>query len=76
MLLVAAICASGWMMTTDAYWGVAWVQKAHEFLTDSLLALLALHVGGVVVASVRHRENLVLAMLTGRKRAPSPRDVD
>lgn len=76
MLLVATTCISGWMMTTDAYWGVAWVQQAHEMLTDTLLVLMAVHVGGVVVASVRHRENLVLAMLTGRKRAPGPRDVD
>lgn len=36
---------------------------------DLLLALIALHVAGVVWSSVRHAENLVAAMITGNKRA-------
>ncbi|MER8747896.1 cytochrome b/b6 domain-containing protein [Mesorhizobium sp. M1050] len=72
---VAGIALTGWMQTTDAWWGVAWVEDTHKILGNGILVLVGLHVGGVLLASVRHHENLVRAMLTGRKRAPSPQDV-
>jgi cytochrome b len=40
-----------------------------------LLVLVALHVTGVATASWRHRENLVAAMIHGRKRPPRGNDV-
>ena len=43
-------------------------ENAHEALAWSLLAVVVVHVVGVVVGSVLHRENLVAAMITGRKR--------
>ena len=67
---VAGICITGWLYTTDAYWGVAWVGETHEVLTDVLIVLVALHVAGVIFTSIRQRENLVKAMFTGRKPAP------
>ncbi|WP_137932408.1 cytochrome b/b6 domain-containing protein [Mesorhizobium comanense] len=72
---VAGIALTGWMQTTDAWWGVAWVEDLHKILGNGILALVALHVGGVILASLRHGENLVSAMITGRKRAPSPEDL-
>lgn len=60
---------SGWLMTTDAYWGVVWVEELHGLLADLLLVLIAGHLFGVLLSSLMHRENLVLAMFTGRKRA-------
>ena len=59
---------TGYMMTTDAYWGSKWLENLHEAFAYGTLALAGLHVLGVAVSSLLHRENLVKAMWTGRKR--------
>ena len=74
--LTAAAGLSGWLSVTDRFWGVKWMQELHEALGNALYFLVGLHLAGVVFTSWRHRENLVLAMLTGRKPAPRPGDVD
>lgn len=70
LLTVALTGLSGWLYTTDRFWGVEWVERVHALLADLLLILVGAHVAGVLYTSLRHRENLVAAMLHGRKRAP------
>lgn len=65
---ISGIALTGYMQTTDAYWGIAWVENAHKALVYLTLGLVGLHIGGVILASVEHRENLVRAMVTGWKR--------
>jgi cytochrome b len=69
IVMLAVTCLTGYLMTTDAYWGSEAMEEVHGALANATVALIALHVLGVLAASFEHRENLVKAMVTGRKRA-------
>lgn len=42
-------------------------REVHEVFVNVALGLIALHIVGVISASIQHRESLVKAMITGRK---------
>lgn len=66
---VAAVGLTGWMQTWDLFWGAEWLEEVHEALAFGLLAFIGAHVLAAFVESVHYRENLIAAMVHGRKRA-------
>jgi cytochrome b len=69
MAAVLGIGITGWLMTLDAFWGNDTVESLHTLLVDATLVAVAVHVAANVLGSLRHRENLIAAMVTGDKPA-------
>lgn len=43
------------------------VEKIHDLATDAMLVVVFIHLAGVFMSSILHKENLVRAMITGFK---------
>ena len=64
------ISVTGLMLESDAFWGIAWVEEAHELVSNYVMLCVGLHIAGALFESRRSGVNLVKAMVTGRKDIP------
>ncbi|MDX9989153.1 cytochrome b/b6 domain-containing protein [Thiothrix unzii] len=54
------------------YWEIGdedWFEELHEIAANVMLLVVGVHIAGVLVSSVLHKENLVRAMFNGYKQA-------
>ncbi len=65
LLLTLLTTVSGWAAYNEI--AARYAGEWHEGLANTMLMLVVVHIAGVVAGSLLHRENLVAAMLTGRK---------
>ena len=63
LAIMLGLGATGFMLGT----GNEGVKEIHELLSYAMLAVVAVHVLGVVLHTVRHRENITASMVHGRK---------
>ena len=63
--LAVAVTATGWAGFNQL--GGEWLKEAHEAAASAMLAVVGVHIGGVLLGSWLERQNLALAMVTGRK---------
>ncbi|WP_102110111.1 cytochrome b/b6 domain-containing protein [Oceaniglobus roseus] len=67
LLTLAVIAVSGYLMTTDMFWGVEWPETLHEGAVTWAEISVVLHILAVIYESRRTGVNLPRAMVTGYK---------
>jgi cytochrome b len=73
LTLAVLVCLTGWGTYNEV--GALSSDELHELLANAMLALVGVHVAGVLACSWLERENLVKAMLTGRKSGPASKAI-
>mgnify|MGYP000011635582 FL=1 len=65
--VIIALGITGYLQTTDQFWGDDSIQAIHEFLANSLWVLVPLHVAAAIIMGRLQQQNLVKSMITGEK---------
>lgn len=64
MLLALALGITGFLMTTGRKESL---EDIHELLANTFIIVVILHVAGIVIHTIRHKEMIGLSMVTGQK---------
>ena len=75
LLSMLVIGVSGWLMTTDMFWGVEWPDELHETAVVWAEVSIILHIAAVLFESWRTSVNLPRAMITGCKNIPKGQEM-
>lgn len=65
LLLTLVVAVSGWATYNEI--GGDWLEEAHEAVATIMLAIVGIHIAAVLLSSWLHHENLIGAMISGRK---------
>ena len=68
LALAVLTTATGWATYTEL--AGDWLGEVHEALASTMLAVVVVHIAAVIASSALHHENLVAAMIHGRKPVP------
>ena len=66
--LALGLGATGWLMATGGENDA--IKEVHELMANAFLVVVLLHLAGVAVHVLRHRDHLQASMVTGRKQLP------
>jgi cytochrome b len=72
--LTVVVTALGW--ATNQQGASEWLEEAHELAANMMLAVVIVHIMGVLVGSWLHHESLIGAMFTGRKFAGADQSIE
>ncbi|WP_456473547.1 cytochrome b/b6 domain-containing protein [Desulfolithobacter sp.] len=65
LIMTIGLAITGIMLGT----GNEWVEETHELLAYAMISVVVLHIMGVLFHMIRHRENIIAAMIHGKKEA-------
>ncbi|MGZ8251942.1 MAG: cytochrome b/b6 domain-containing protein [Methylophilaceae bacterium] len=68
--LILSLAITGWLAGTDSYWGEDWPVDIHKALSNTLQVFVLGHFTAIALMSKLQKQNLVSAMITGRKQSP------
>lgn len=68
LVMLAITCITGYAAMVDAFSARHWLKEVHEAAVNVTILLIIGHLAGVIFSSFTHGENLIKAMITGKKR--------